>query len=243
MTLPKEDRLRALAEEYEECKNCILHRDRSCIVFGEGSVEEGSIMLIGEGPGEFEDREGFPFVGNSGQFLDELLLFYGSTSRLREMQDQYDDGEDLDYEELRKALCTDERLHYDNCVMCRPPDNRNPTRQELSACWDRLRRTIYVIDPIVIVALGKVAAQWLTKKSVKIRVDHGRFMEARIEGKHTELRYPVFVMFHPSGILREGDHNREGSLAWQTDGDLRTLFTAVDNARATLLGEGRPRRD
>jgi len=238
-----DERFADLQLEYADCDLCGLRRGRTNVVFGEGSIDEGSIMIIGEAPGAQEDQHGVPFVGNSGKFLDEMLLFHGSSDRLRALQEDYREDRDLDYNALREALIEDERIFYTNVVCCRPADNRDPNRQELSACWDRLRRTIYIIDPVLIITLGKVPMKWLTKKYSSITKDHGRLKELTIEGELGPIRYPLFPLLHPSFILREGDHDSEDSWARITDQELETAFDFVDLARNKLLGEPVPRRD
>lgn len=234
--------LEALQEETLECTLCELARTRSEVVFGEGSMDDGCIMFVGEAPGADEDATGLPFVGESGRFLDELLLFHGSSERLREMQEAYNQEKKLDYDQLREALREDERIFYTNVVCCRPPHNRDPNRAEMAACRPRLEKTIYLVDPIVIVTLGKVALNWLTGKNFKITSDHGRLFEVTIQGRHVPLRYPVFPLVHPAMILREGDHDREGSWAQTTDRELTDLFEYVDATRNTIYGDPIPNR-
>ena len=99
-----EDRYLELEAEFEGCTACPLHRNRTHLVFGEGSIEPGTIMIIGKLPGEVEDNTGLPFVGESGNLLDELLLFQGQPQYFSDIVDDYNNGDPVDYDELRKRL-------------------------------------------------------------------------------------------------------------------------------------------
>lgn len=120
--------LQLIAQEAKTCTRCGLHRGRTRAVPGEGPPD-AKVMLIGEGPGYHEDRQGRPFVGPSGQFLDELLALAG----------------------LRRA-----DVFIGNVVKCRPPQNRDPQPDEVATCTETyLFRQIEAIDPRVIVTLGR----------------------------------------------------------------------------------------
>lgn len=232
-----------LESEWGDCERCSLSRNRQSVVFGEGSLLEGTVMLIGEAPGADEDALGLPFVGPSGKLLDELLLFHGSSERLWSMQEDFESGVGVNYDALREALIEDERLYYTNVCACRPEGNRDPNRQEIDACKPRLLELIYLIDPIAIVTLGKPAAKAVLRRAVKVTKERGRILEAKLPGREVaELRYPVMPLLHPAFILREGSHDREGSRAQLTDEDLERLFHMVDLSREKLLGEDPPRR-
>ena len=113
------------------CENCGLCKSRSNVVFGVGDVE-ADILFVGEGPGRDEDRLGEPFVGASGQLLDKMLAAIG--------------------------LNRDNGVYIANIVKCRPPENRNPSQEEVAACMPYLKRQIELIKPRLIVALGRVAS-------------------------------------------------------------------------------------
>ncbi len=122
------DILFTIAEEVQRCTACNLHRGRTRAVPGEGPAN-ARVMLIGEGPGYHEDRQGRPFVGPSGQFLNDLLALAG----------------------LRR-----DEVYIANVVKCRPPQNRDPEPDEIATCTRLfLMRQIAAIDPIVIVTLGR----------------------------------------------------------------------------------------
>ena len=135
--------LLALHQQIHTCQECALHRARTNAVPGEGAPN-ASLMFIGEGPGFNEDRQGRPFVGPAGQFLDELLLSIG----------------------LKR-----EDVFITNMVKCRPPNNRDPFPGEISSCSRYLDAQIDSIKPAVIVPLGRHAlARWFPRDSIsKVR--------------------------------------------------------------------------
>jgi DNA polymerase len=123
--------LAGVAKEIAGCRRCGLCAGRTNAVPGEGDAG-AAIMFIGEGPGFYEDRQGRPFVGASGKFLDELLASIGLDRR---------------------------RVYITNIVKCRPPDNRDPQPEEIEACSDFLQRQIEIITPKVVVTLGRHSMQ------------------------------------------------------------------------------------
>ena len=144
--------LQDIAREVQDCTRCELCRSRTMAVPGEGDAH-ARIMLIGEGPGFNEDREGRPFIGASGKFLSELLLIAG-VSR--------------------------EQVFIGNVVKCRPPGNRDPLPDEIAACAPYLDRQIAAIDPEVIVTLGRFSmARWFPGE--RITKIHG--MPREVDGR------------------------------------------------------------
>ncbi|MSQ31329.1 MAG: uracil-DNA glycosylase [Dehalococcoidia bacterium] len=128
-----------LYEEIADCPRCILARDRSRTVPGSGPAP-CDLMFVGEGPGEREDELGLPFVGRSGQFLDELIASIGRSRR---------------------------DVYVTNVVKCRPPGNRDPQPNEIAACADFLERQIAVVRPTVIATLGRFSmARWFPAERI-----------------------------------------------------------------------------
>ena len=122
--------LEDLEQKTSECTLCRLHGCRINVVFGSGKPD-AEIMFVGEGPGENEDREGIPFIGMAGNLLNRVLRDAG--------------------------LCRDD-VYISNIVKCRPPGNRDPKPDESKTCFPILKQQIQIIQPRVIVALGRVAA-------------------------------------------------------------------------------------
>ena len=158
------DDLKTVAAEVRACKLCGLAPTRKNAVPGEGP-ENAEVMLIGEGPGFNEDQQGRPFVGPSGQFLTELLASAG----------------------FKRS-----EVFIANVVKCRPPSNRDPQPDEISACRAYLDRQIALINPKIIITLGRFSmARWFPNE--RISAIHGR-------AKNTEGRI-VVAMYHPAAAL------------------------------------------
>lgn len=149
------------------CKACPLHEKRAQAVFGVGD-ENADWLFIGEGPGAEEDAKGEPFVGQAGKLLDSMLASIG----------------------LKRG----ENVYIANVVKCRPPGNRNPEPREAQQCEPYLERQIALIQPKLIIALGKVAAQSLLKADATISSLRGRM--------HDYRGIPLIVTYHPAYLLR-----------------------------------------
>ena len=153
-----------------ECTRCpALVEGRSRIVNGVGPAD-APVVFVGEGPGKSEDAQGEPFVGRSGSVLDEALTEAG-------------------------VARTDVRIT--NCVRCRPPDNRNPTDEELGNCRGYLEAEIERIDPALVVALGKVPSEHLLGRPVGITDEAGSVVEAQLGGRSRR----VLLSVHPAATL------------------------------------------
>jgi uracil-DNA glycosylase len=163
--------------EIGDCRRCKLCERRTQIVFGVGNPR-AELMFIGEGPGEEEDRQGEPFVGRAGQLLTKII-----TKGMG----------------LRRS-----DVYIANVVKCRPPGNRNPEPDEIAACEPFLLAQIAAIDPQVIVALGKFAAQTLLETATPISKLRGRWFSFR--GRR------LMPTFHPSYLLRNPGDKK---LVWE----------------------------
>ena len=159
------------------CTACGLHSTRTQTVFGVGD-ENADWMLIGEAPGAEEDRLGEPFVGQAGKLLDNMLAAI----------------------DLKRG----ENVYIANVLKCRPPGNRNPEPDEVAKCTPFLKRQIALIQPKLIVAMGRFAAQTLLASDASIASMRGRVY--RYEG------VPLIVTYHPAYLLR---NLPDKSKAWQ----------------------------
>jgi DNA polymerase len=179
--------LNALRGEIGDCQRCKLAKTRRHIVFGTGSAE-ANLMFVGEAPGADEDAQGEPFVGAAGQLLTKMIKAMG-------------------YERSEVYIC--------NILKCRPPQNRNPESDEIEACEQFLRTQIAVVQPRVIVALGKFAAHFLCGETTPI---------TRLRGNlRTYHEIPVMPTYHPAFLLR--DESRKGE-AWA---DLKQVMAMLKN--------------
>ncbi len=160
------------------CNLCELHKSRTQTVFGVGD-ENADWLLIGEAPGSEEDKQGEPFVGRAGQLLNNMM----------------------------KAVGLDrDKVYIANILKCRPPNNRDPKPEEVLCCEQYLRQQINMIQPKLILALGRVAAQNLLKLTTPI----GRMRGKQYE--YGEAKIPVVVSYHPAYLLRSP---REKQKSWQ----------------------------
>ena len=168
------DGLKEVLDLLGDCKRCELYIERHHIIFGEGP-EDARLLLLGEAPGREEDLQGRPFVGASGELLNKMLAAI-----------------DISREEV----------YITNIVKCRPPHNRTPRPEEISMCRPFLEHQLRIIDPPLILALGRVAAQSLLNTSSSLRSLRGRL--------HKLGNTRVVVTYHPSYLLRQrGDRQKE----------------------------------
>jgi DNA polymerase len=167
------DSLEALARTADGCQLCRLSEKRHTVVFGEGDPR-ARVMFIGEGPGAEEDRTGRPFVGQAGKLLDGMILAMG-----------FDRAD----------------VYIANVVKCRPPGNRDPKEDEVAACAPYLDRQIDLIQPAVLVALGKPASHRLTGTTKPMGAMRGRWSTYR--------GTPLMPIFHPAYLLRTPKAKRE----------------------------------
>ncbi len=174
------------------CTKCGLHETRTNTVFGDGSPS-ARLVFIGEAPGRDEDMQGIPFVGRAGKLLDRMIAAIGFTR---------------------------EEIFIANILKCRPPNNRDPKEDEVTACGKYLARQIELIDPVVICALGRVAGQNLLGTRAPLRVLR--------EGIHHYNGIRVVVTYHPAALLRNPNWKKA---AWE---DLQMLKALHDE----LAGAG-----
>ena len=156
-----------LEQSCKNCTNCGLCEGRHNVVFGVGK-KDADILFVGEGPGEQEDLQGEPFVGPAGRLLDDMLSII-----------------DLDRSNVYIA----------NIVKCRPPHNRDPKEEEQEACIGYLRRQVALIQPKIIVCLGRIAAMKILYPEFRITKEHGNWI----------CRNGIWMtaIYHPSALLRD----------------------------------------
>ena len=151
----------------KSCNACQLHKGRRQMVFGSGN-RNADIMFIGEGPGEQEDIQGVPFVGAAGKLLDDMLSII-----------------DLSREDCYIA----------NIVKCRPPGNRDPLDEEIGACLGNVLEQIKLVQPKIIVCLGRIAARNIIYPDYRITKEHGNWVERK--------GIWMTAFYHPSALLRD----------------------------------------
>ncbi len=163
--------LDALGAAIRDCEGCGLCKSRHQVVVGEG-VDSPAIMVIGEAPGEQEDRQGLPFVGRSGMLLDNMLATIGASRHTN--------------------------VYVANAIKCRPPGNRNPRPEESAACHPFLMRQIALVNPRTILVLGRVAAQAVLSTDSSLQALRGRPLSFDAAGG----QIPMVVSYHPAYLLR-----------------------------------------
>jgi len=158
----------ALETQVSNCKKCQLHESRTQTVFGTGN-RDADWLIIGEAPGADEDRQGEPFVGRAGKLLDEMLFAAG----------------------FQRA-----DVYIANILKCRPPANRDPSPDEVACCHAYLQQQIALIQPQLILAVGRIAAHNLLQTDCQL---------GRLRGKvhhYGDTNIPVIVTYHPAYLLR-----------------------------------------
>lgn len=168
-TMPSQvplDQIHVLATEVASCTRCPLHQTRTQTVFARGNPQ-AKLMVIGEAPGFYEDKQGLPFVGKAGSLLNKMLQSIGLSA---------------------------EDVYIANVLKCRPPDNRDPQQDEIQACSAYLAQQIALVDPQLILAVGRFAGQFLLKDMLPLNKMRRTVHE--YQGK------PVLVSYHPAYLLR-----------------------------------------
>lgn len=156
-----------LKMQCNSCRKCGLCSTRNNVVFGVGR-QDADIMFIGEGPGEQEDLQGEPFVGAAGKLLDDMLSII----------------------DVNRTNC-----YIANIVKCRPPMNRDPRDEEQDACYPYLQKQIELVNPAIIVCLGRIAAKRIIDPDYRITREHGKWI----------CRNGIWMtaIYHPSALLRD----------------------------------------
>jgi uracil-DNA glycosylase len=177
-----------LRAEVAACTKCPLHRTRTQAVFGVGDIH-AQWVVVGEAPGAEEDRRGEPFVGRAGQLLDAMLRAIG--------------------------LARGDNVYIANVLKSRPPGNRDPKPEEVASCLPYLRRQIELIRPVLILAVGRIAAHHLLGATASLASLRGRVHPC------SELNTPVVVTYHPAYLLRTPGDKRK---AWEDLKFARSVF-------------------
>ena len=167
------DTWEALEHDCKNCRECSLWETRTNVVFGVGN-QNAEVLFIGEGPGANEDAQGVPFVGRAGHLLDDMLEIIG----------------------LKR-----DDVYIANIVKCRPPQNRDPLPAESEACMPWLREQFRLIQPKIVVCLGRVAAQRMIRQDFSVTREHGQIIN----------KGGILFMgtFHPAALLRQPQNKPE----------------------------------
>ncbi|MCF7807789.1 MAG: uracil-DNA glycosylase [Candidatus Marinimicrobia bacterium] len=177
--------LAAFHEAIKDCKKCPLGDTRTKFVFGVGNPD-ADLMFVGEAPGEREDQEGVPFVGRAGKLLDDIL---------------------------QAIELTREDVYIANVLKCRPPNNRDPNKDEIEECEPYLLKQIELIKPKLLVALGRISATTLLRTKDSLTAMRGQIFDYH----GTDM----LVTYHPAALLRNPNWKRP---AWEDFQKIRDLY-------------------
>ncbi|MCC8015484.1 MAG: uracil-DNA glycosylase [Eubacterium sp.] len=180
-----------LENAVNNCTRCPLCNGRHNVVLGTGN-RNSDILFVGEGPGYHEDMEGEPFVGAAGQLLDKMLASIGLSRK---------------------------EIYIANVVKCRPPSNRDPLPEEYNVCLNWLRWQYVLIQPKIVVCLGRIAAKALIEPDFRITRDRGKW--------YYKKGVDFTATFHPSALLRDESKKRP---AWE---DFKAIKERLDNLKQT----------
>lgn len=172
----KKEQLKKIAQQVEKCRQCLLYKTANKSVPGEGSPS-AKILFIGEAPGYYEDQQGRPFVGRAGKLLDSCLKEIGLSRK---------------------------EVFIANILKHRPPDNRDPLSEEITACRKWLDKQVELINPEFIATLGRFSMNKFLP-GVFISQAHGQARWANFNKK----KYLIFPLYHPAAALRNGNVMRE----------------------------------
>lgn len=177
--------LRKLEENWRGCQKCDLANSRNKIVFGECYGKRPLILVIGEAPGNDEDRQGTPFCGVGGNLLWQML----DRHRLGPL------------------------LMITNVVACHPPGNRDPYVEEVKQCKPRLDAMIALINPLLIVTVGRIASSRVQHRGVKILSERGKMTHIKFSYNGSpEYMIPTISVLHPAYLLRDGRTDKDSDL-------------------------------
>lgn len=165
---PCQNNFDSLQQAVAQCTACSLHKTRTQTVFGVGN-EHADLMIIGEAPGHYEDQQGEPFVGRAGQLLDQMTQAIGFKRK---------------------------DIYIANILKCRPPNNRDPLPEEVSECTKHLLAQIKMIQPKVLCAVGRIAAQYLLDTQLSLGKLRNKIHH------YSEDKIPLIITYHPAYLLR-----------------------------------------
>lgn len=252
----KQEQLQQIYNQWYGCRRCGLCDFRMLnngeplddIVICSGTPD-AAVMFIGEAPGAEETASGSCFVGNSGKLLNRILantsddpdIFHAYQFYLKQRPAPNSQRDD-EFHNLIEAW-RNTQYFFTNVVACQPPENRQPTGNEAKSCWERLWNLIYLVDPLVIVAVGKVALSTLIGRQVEITKIRGQLFDVEFPGRVGKLKYPVVPVLHPSYLLRKADWNDKSNGDYmKTVEDILKALRIADMLKNKYYGTPLPKR-
>lgn len=251
----QEEQMKQLYDNWYSCTRCPLHESRPGpdICFASGNPN-ARIMLVGEGPGEEEERTSVPFYGASGKLLDQMIADTSDDLGIKELWLWFNRGrrtkamEEHFYTKMREYR--DQEFFITNVVACRPPVesqhgnsmNRPPTKVEAEACWERLYNMIHIVDPWIILTFGKTAAEIIRKKPVNITNERGKICEVYLPGRVGMVQKATIALLHPAYLLRVADWGQQDGFYAKTREDLVMALKMRDRLNNLYFGTPLPIR-
>lgn len=233
-----------MRQGWSQCHGCKLAPTRKNVVFGYGNPD-AQILIIGEAPGKNEDLQGSPFVGEAGELLDKYLASTSVDPRLIEIVTEMGKSGDFNAREVREILLN--YVFYTNVVACRPPENRDPARDEIAACRTRLLEIIYTIDPVVVLVVGRVSLEALLGKAAQITRDRGNVFDIEVPARPLsglparKIKYPCLAVLHPAYLMRINDFSQEDGMSDKTYFDILKGMRIVDEFNWHHFGIKQPK--
>jgi uracil-DNA glycosylase family 4 len=247
----KMERLQQLYGLWYGCQKCPLGQNRALtglqdIVFGEGNPD-AHVMIIGEAPGEEEERTNIPFVGAAGELLNQLLAQTSDDPAIQQWVEWYVKvaHTDKNRKDFHKQVTEwrHKEFFLTNAVSCHPPENATPNNEMVKTCWERLWNTIYIVDPLLIVVSGNTALSAVMRKAqVKITAERGKLFDVSFPGRVGKVVYPVMPVFHTSYLLRKADWRVKGGDWQKSVDDWKRVMRVLDFLRNKHFGVPIPDR-
>lgn len=247
LTGTKGDQLAQINSMWVGCNKCELSISRvgDDICFGEGNPN-ADVLIIGESPGEEEDRTGVPFTGPSGILLNKILANISDDPEIRGLCEWAARAPQSAANLKRFNDSVLEWRHREffltNAVACRPADNTRPSNPALKTCWERVWNIIQVVDPLLIFVVGSLPAATVMKRPVEVTKVRGQLFDVTYQGRIGNVTYPVIPVLHPSYLLRKADWKVKGGDYEKTIEDWRRGMRTVDFLRNTHRGIPIPKR-
>jgi len=230
---------------WAQCQACKLAPTRKNVVFGYGNPN-AQILIIGEAPGKNEDVQGSPFVGEAGELLDKYLASTSADPRLIEIVMEMEETGKFGAREVRELLLN--YVFYTNVVACRPPENRDPARDEISACRTRLLEIIYTVDPVLVLVVGRISLEALLGKAAQITRDRGNVFDIEVPARplpglpsNRKVKYPCLAVLHPAYLMRINDFSQEDGMSDKTYYDILKGMRIVDEFNWNHFGIKQPK--
>lgn len=242
--MEREQILKHIYDSWVNCSRCHLCQERNNVVPGWGSPY-ARVMLIGEGPGENEDRLGKPFVGRAGDLLVQYLAGISADPQVVATHEAMKHAPKPEEREARRSelyelLCED--YYLTNIIACRPPENRDPAAAEIEACRQRVIDLIYLIDPLVIIAIGGIALQSLLGRKISIVSKRGELYDMEMPGRLVKYRIPVMATLHPAYLARRADFSDAQGECAKTYDDYLKVMEIHDELLYRHYGVAKPKR-